>query len=127
MSQELEDEVRGLFDDLDRMDFDGIFKRATADVQTVEELARRWMRGKGELEAYFEQMRPVVANIKSSLRDVQSVTWGDAGVVTCWLEQTYNIEGRTDSISAPTTFVFRREGEQWRVALMHSVPMAEES
>ena len=127
MSQELEDEVRGLFDDLDRLDFDAIVTRATADVQTVEELARRWMRGKGELEAYFEQMRPAISNIKSSLSDVQSVTWGDAGVVTCWLEQTYNVEGRTESISAPTTFVFRRDGEQWRVALMHSVPMAEES
>ena len=72
-------------------------------------------------------MRPPLRTSSRAWSDVQSVTWGDAGVVTCWLEQTYNLEGRTDSISAPTTFVFRREGEQWRVALMHSVPMAEES
>ncbi len=127
MSQELEVEVRRLFDDFDRLDFEAVAARMADDVQGVDELSRRWMRGKGELTSYLEQMRPLLSNIKSSLSDVQAVTWGDAGVVTCWLEQTYNLEGRTDSISAPTTFVFRREGEQWRVALLHSIPVAEEA
>jgi ketosteroid isomerase-like protein len=127
MSQELEDEVRRLFDNFDRLDFDAVTATFATDVQGVDELSRRWMRGKGELTSYLEQMRPLLSNIKSSLSDVRAVTWGDAGVVTCWLEQTYNLEGRTDSISAPTTFVFRREGEQWRVALIHSIPQAEEA
>jgi ketosteroid isomerase-like protein len=127
MSQELEDEVRRLFDNFDRLDFDAVAATLATDVQGVDELSRRWMRGKGELTSYFEQMRPLLSNIKSSLSDVRAVTWGDAGVVTCWLEQTYNLEGRTESISAPTTFVFRREGEQWRVALIHSIPQAEEA
>ena len=127
MSQELEDKVRRLFDNFDRLDFDAVAATLATDVQGVDELSRRWMRGKGELTSYFEEMRPLLSNIKSSLSDVQAVTWGDAGVVTCWLEQTYNLEGRTDSISAPTTFVFRREGEQWRVALIHSIPQAEEA
>ena len=127
MSQELEDEVRRLFDNFDRLDFDAVAATLATDVQGVDELSRRWMRGKGELTSYFEQMRPLLSNIKSSLSDVRAVTWGDAGVVTCWLEQTYNLEGRTDSVSAPTTFVFRREGEQWRVALLHSIPQAEEA
>ena len=127
MSQELEDKVRLLFDNFDRLDFDAVAATLATDVQGVDELSRRWMRGKGELTSYFEEMRPLLSNIKSSISDVQAVTWGDAGVVTCWLEQTYNLEGRTDSISAPTTFVFRREGEQWRVALIHSIPQAEEA
>ena len=127
MSQELEDEVRRLFDNFDRLDFDAVAATLATDVQGVDELSRKWMRGKGELTSYLEQMRPLLSNIKSSLGDVKAVTWGDAGVVTCWLEQTYNLEGRTESISAPTTFVFRREGEQWRVALIHSIPQAEEA
>ena len=125
MNTELEDEVRRLFDDCDRLDFDAVATRMADDVQGVDELSRRWMRGKADLTTYFEQVGPQLSDPKSSLGDLKAVSWGDAGVVTCWLEQSYTFEGRTATISAPTTFVFRREGDAWKVVLLHSVPVAE--
>jgi ketosteroid isomerase-like protein len=125
MTTELEDEVRRLFDSFDRLDFDAVATRMADDVQGVDELSRQWMRGKDALTTYFKKVGPQLSDPKSSLSDVKAVSWGDTGLVTCWLEQSYVLEGRTETISAPTTFVFRREGDAWKVVLVHSVPVAE--
>ena len=127
MSKELEDEVRGIFDDLDRLDFEAIAARTAEDVQGVDELSRHWMRGRSDLTSYFEQMSPLLSDVSSSVSDIHANTWGDTALVTCWLEQSYKVEGRPDSLSAPTSFVFRREGDQWKVVLIHSVPLADQA
>ncbi len=126
MNHELEDIVRRMFEDVDRMDFDAVAELFTDDVQEVDEISRRWMRGSADVHEYFKQMGPMLSDLKSSLSDVHSVTWGDAGIVTCWLDQSYTFEGRTASVSAPTTFVFRRAGGEWKIALIHSLPLPEE-
>jgi hypothetical protein len=51
------------------------------------------------------------------------VAWDDTGIVTCWLEQDYVLEGKPDHVSAPTTFALHREDGEWKVALVHSVPL----
>jgi ketosteroid isomerase-like protein len=51
------------------------------------------------------------------------VAWDDTGIVTGWLEQDYVLEGKPDHVSAPTTFVLHREDGEWKVALVHSVPL----
>jgi hypothetical protein len=59
------------------------------------------------------------------VRDVATREWADAGVVTCVIDQTYRYQGRMERITAPTTLVLRREGGDWRIALMHTVPLPE--
>jgi ketosteroid isomerase-like protein len=125
MSTELEDEIRQLFDEFDRLDFDAVAARMSDGVQGVDELSRRWMRGRDDITAYFEQMQPLLSDVQSNLSDVKAVSWGETGVVTCWLEQTYELEGKSDRISAPTTFVLRREGGAWKVVLLHSIPVTD--
>ena len=56
MNTELEDEVRRLFDDFDRLDFDAVATRMADDVQGVDELSRQWMRGKDDLTSYFKKV-----------------------------------------------------------------------
>jgi ketosteroid isomerase-like protein len=125
MATELTGIVKELFNDLDRADFDAIVDRAATEVQTVEEITRRWMRNCDELTDYFAQLGPLASDFKSQLSDVHEVSWGDTGLVTCWLEQSYVLAGEEHYVSAPTTFVFRREGGDWKVVLMHSVPLPE--
>jgi ketosteroid isomerase-like protein len=125
MNKELESIVTRLFEDFDRLDFDAVAGLVTDDVQGVDELSRRWMRGGDAMRNYFDQMRYMLSDLKSSMSDVHTVTWGDAGILTCWLDQTYSYEGRTETVSAPTTFVFRREGDAWKVALVHSIPLSD--
>ena len=125
MAGELERTVRGLFEALDHMDVDGLEKTIAEDAQSVDEISRRWLRSKDEISSYLRQLAGAVSDVRSELRDVHEQAWGDAGVVTCWLEQDYTMEGAGQHVSAPTTFVLRREDGDWRIELFHSVPLAE--
>ena len=55
------------------------------------------------------------------------VIWGDAGVLTCWLEQDYTFKGTKQHISAPTTVVFRRDNGAWKMVVFESIPLPLES
>ena len=126
MSTELERIVRKLFDDLDRANYDGIVERSATDVQAVEEIRRRWMRSRDEIKNYFAQFGSVMSDAKSELSDIHEVSWGDTGLVTFWLEQSYVLDGEEQQVSAPTSMLFRREDGDWKAVLMHSVPVAPE-
>jgi ketosteroid isomerase-like protein len=126
MATELALVVRRLFDDLDSLNFEGVRGYFTTDAQAVEEIERRWMRDSGEIANYFAQLKPILSDVKSQLHDVHEVTWGDTGLVTLWLEQTYVLDGQAQQVSAPTTIVLRREHGAWKIALAHSVPMPPE-
>jgi len=123
----LESIARELFNALDRKDFDRITRLATDDVQGVDEISRGWLRGRAEMEAYFTSLGDQVSNIRSTLSDLHTVEIGDVGIVTLVLDQEYDAGGQRTSIHAPTSIVVRRVDGSWRVALLHSVPLAEES
>jgi ketosteroid isomerase-like protein len=57
-----------------------------------------------------------------TVSDVHETEWGDAAAVTCWLEQDYILEGAPQHVSAPTTLLLRRDGDDWKITLFHSVP-----
>ena len=61
--------------------------------------------------------------MSSEVRDLQATEWGDAGLVTCVVDQSYRMEGQQQQITAPTTIVYRREGDDWKIALVHSAPL----
>ncbi len=74
----------------------------------------------------MRELATQVSDIDTTLRDVNERVWGDVGVVTCWLDQTYTFEGEVVRISAPTTLLFRSEAGQWKLVLFHSVPLPEQ-
>ena len=125
MAGELEKRVREAMRKIDAKDWDALSQMATEDMRGVDEVTRKWTLGK---KAIIDGLREApIEDIRSDLRDVNEVTWGDAGLVTCWIEQDYRLEGKPIHVSAPTTFLFRRMGSDWRVALFHSVPLPEAS
>jgi ketosteroid isomerase-like protein len=126
MAGELESAARALMARLDSMDVDALIESATDDIQAIDELSRRWVRGKDEGERYMRQMVGALADVRTELRDVEERVWGDTGVLTCWIDQDYTFEGNPQRISAPTTIVFRREDGDWKVALSHMVPLPED-
>jgi ketosteroid isomerase-like protein len=123
MGGALETATRQLFDALDKRDAELIIRSAAKDVQGVDELSRRWMRGLDGLGTYFRETLPMVEDIHSTLNDMSETVQGDLGFVTCWLEQDYTFEGKPTHVSAPTTIAFRREHDGWKLLLIHSVPM----
>jgi ketosteroid isomerase-like protein len=101
-------------------------RMSTDDVQGVDEISRGWLRGKPAMESYLKSLGEQVSNIHSSLSDIRTVEMGDVGIATLVLDQQYDMGDQHASIRAPTSLVFRRVGGSWQLALLHSVPLAEE-
>jgi ketosteroid isomerase-like protein len=120
---ELESATKELLARIDSMDVDGLIGSATDDAQGVDEISRRWLRGKNEVGAYLQQLKGSVSGVRTELRDAEERVWGDTAVVTCWFDQDYTLDGKPEHVSAPTTIVFRREGGSWKLALFHSIPL----
>ncbi|HTE86716.1 MAG TPA: nuclear transport factor 2 family protein [Dehalococcoidia bacterium] len=126
MSGELQSVANEFVAALDSMDVDRMMETATEDAQGVDEISRRWLRGRGELDSYLRQLMGAVSDVRTELRDTEERVWGDTGMLTCWLDQDYTMEGKAQHVSAPTTIVFRREGDEWKLALFHSIPLPEQ-
>jgi hypothetical protein len=123
----LDQAVGRLLERLDAMDLDAIGAMVDDEVQSVDEIARGWTRGRAAIERYFSQLKDTVSDVHSRMSDVQENTWGDAGLVTFVLDQTYTLDGQQQTISAPTSIVFRRRGSDWKIVLIHTVPLPEEA
>jgi ketosteroid isomerase-like protein len=119
--------ARELFEALDRKDFERIVRLATDDVQGVDEISRGWLRGRAAMEVYFKSLGEQASNIRSTLSDIHAVEFGDVGILTLVVDQEYDMGGQRTSIHAPTSIVVRRVDGDWRMVLLHSVPLAEES
>jgi len=123
MAGQLEAVVREMFGALDRLDADGVIRTGAKDMQGIDEISRRWMRGLDEVGDFVRQMVTMVSDVRSSINDVNETVIGDVGIVTCWLEQDYVIDGTPQHVSAPTTLLFRREDGAWKILLFHSLPL----
>jgi ketosteroid isomerase-like protein len=122
----LESIARELFDALDRKDFDRIVRMAADDVQGVDEISRGWLRGRAAMEEYLNSLGGQVTSVRSMLSDIHTVEVGDVAILTMVLDQEYDAGGQRASIQAPTSIVLRRIDGEWRLALLHSVPLADE-
>ena len=119
----LEQHVRRIFELLDSMDTRAMAAMIADDGQGVDEISRGWMRGRDTIEQYFAQLENMVEGVSSRVSDVHVSEWGDTGVVTCVVNQTYTMGGQEQEITAPTSITFRREGDDWKIAVFHSVPL----
>jgi len=123
MSGQLEQVTSEFVAAIDSMDVDRIMQIATEDAEGVDEISRQWQRGRDQMDGYLRQLMGSVSDVHTKLRDEHERVWDDAGVVTCWIDQDYMLDGKSEHVSAPTTMVFRREDGTWKLALFHSVPL----
>jgi uncharacterized protein (TIGR02246 family) len=118
--------VKALFGALDYVDVDTVEALFSADPQGVDELSGGWRRGRAAMHEYLATVKSSgMTDLHSTVSDLRLDDWGDAALATLVLDQTYSIDGETRQIHAPTTIVLRREDGAWRIALVHSVPLAE--
>jgi len=122
----LEPVVRRTFAAFDALDIEAAERLMATDAQGVDEISRRWLRGHDEIAGYFRSLTPMLADVRTEISNYSETVWGDTGVATFWIEQDYTLEGTPTHVSAPTTTVLRREGGDWKVALIHSIPLPEE-
>jgi ketosteroid isomerase-like protein len=126
VSGPLETAARQFTASLDALDVAAMVGVLADDVEGVEEISRQWLRGRDAVARYMRELATQVSDIRTTLRDVNERVWGEVGVVTCWLDQTYTFEGESVGISAPTTLLFRNDAGGWKLTLFHSVPFPEQ-
>ncbi len=63
--------------------------------------------------------------MRSQISDFHGTTWSDTGLVTFALDQTYSMNGQKRTLSAPTSMLFRQRNDEWKIAMIHSVPIPE--
>ena len=126
MPDELRNVATDFFAALDALDADRMKEMLTGDVQSVDEISRRWLRGRGDVDNYLREVITAVSEVGTQLRDAEERIWGETGVLTCWIDQDYTMNGTPQHISAPTTLILRREGGAWKLVLWHSIPLPEQ-
>lgn len=123
MTQEPRDAIEQVFEGLATGDVRTVLDAYTDDVSGIDEVARKWMRGRVELAAYTESMLAEISDCRSALTESQETRVGDCAVVTGILEQKYVWFGEEQSVAMPATFVLRRDDERWRICLFHALPL----
>jgi ketosteroid isomerase-like protein len=115
--------VRTFFEAFDRLDFDALLTYTAEDAQGVDEISRRWLRGREDIAAYMQSLAGAVGDVGTTLSDLHERRYGDTAVVTCWIEQDYTLDGQATHVSAPCTIVLRADGSTWKTALLSAVPL----
>lgn len=119
-------EVRELFARFDRQDWKGIKALLSDDPQGVDEISRRWLRGKGAIDGYFAELQKMgVDGIRSKPSDFAVKQYGDVALVTCMVDQRYEADGADVSITAPVSVLFHRRGAEWKIESIHAVALPE--
>jgi ketosteroid isomerase-like protein len=124
MSTELEVIITKMFQELDKLDVEGLLSFFSQDVQWVDEFSRKWTRGSKEsLKEFFSEIVKSISEMESKPSDFHTVITGDSALVTLLLTQTYTHDGNQVDIYAPTTIAFIREGGAWKASMIHSIPL----
>jgi len=111
------------FRHLDAKDEPYLREAWTDDAQGVDEITRGWLRGRAAMTEYVTANLPRLDEMQSHIEQLEDRHWGDVEVETFVLRQTYLLDGVAFEIEAPSTVVWRRVGDAWKVTLFHSVPL----
>ena len=123
---ELQAALEGMFVAFERGDTEALMASVASDAQGVDEISRKWLRGSDEMQNYLRGLVSMVTEMKTVVTDGNETIEGDTGLLTCWIDQDYTVEGSSQHISAPTTVIFKREAGAWRFSLFHSIPLPPE-
>jgi ketosteroid isomerase-like protein len=115
--------IHELFAALDALDVDRLGGLMSDDVQAVDEVRRKWVRGRSDVCAYLTHVADDIEHVTAQISDISVADAGDTQIVTFMLDQSYNAGDRSQAVHAPATAVLRRVGDDWKVALYHSVTL----
>lgn len=121
------DTLLSFFAALDGLDAGAMGACCSDGVTLVDEISRCWLRGRAEVEAYLLKTLAATETVQSQLGDIHCHQRAETAWITAWLEQTYTLDGRQQNITAPTTAVLQLEGGEWKLVLLHALPLAAEA
>jgi hypothetical protein len=121
------DTLLSFFAALDRLDAGALGACCSDGMALVDEISRRWLRGRAEVGTYLLQTLAATEAVQSKLGDIHCKQQGETAWITAWLDQNYTFGGKQHSITAPTTAVLQLEEGRWKLVLLHALPLAAEA
>ena len=113
------------FATFDRLQPDPFFEFFSDDVIIVDEIGKKWLRGKDAAIATWTPLIGIFQSSKSVISDIHVDNAGDISIVTCMLDQTYVYEGQSITVTAPTTCLVRMDNGALKLILAHTIPFAD--
>jgi hypothetical protein len=93
---------------MDAKDCDSLTQMATDDLRGVDEITRQWTHGR---KAIIDGLRQSpIDGLHTDVRDIKETTWGDVGLVTCWIEQDYTYPRQATAHLGPDDAVVPQNG-----------------
>ena len=114
------------FATFDRLQPEPFFEFFSDDVTIVDEISKKWLRGKDAAIATWTPLIGLFQSSKSVVSDIHVDNAGDVSIVTCMLDQTYVLDGQTATITAPTTCLVRKDNGVLKIILVHTIPFPED-
>jgi hypothetical protein len=126
LAADLERFVHQLYAELGRRNVDHLAAVLDPDVRLLDERTGRWTYGPDAVVEGTRAELGAAESYSNRIEEVEARMIGpDIGMVTyVWFGQG-TWEGVEYNIRCPSSLVARRDGDGWRVVLMHSVPADE--
>ena len=119
----LEGTLRVLFKAVDRKDFSVVLKMTDKNAEAIDEITKKWIRGKPAFKRYVSRLGPEISDIKSRIRALHTRQVGNMGIATFMLQQSYMLSGKRYDLNLASSFVFIKRGTDWRMTLFHQTPL----
>lgn len=116
--------VIDMFKTLDRLEAEPFFEFFSHDVTIVDELGKKWIRGKVAAVEAWTPIMGAMQSCSSALSEIHVDIAGDIAIVTCMLDQTYVFDGQSTTITAPTTCLIRKDNGAMKISLVHTIPFS---
>jgi hypothetical protein len=107
---------------LDAKDEPAIEGILAEDAQLVDEITRKWTRGRAEISRILRDQLTHRTDVHSSVEDVHVQRWGDVEVETFVLRQVYDLDDDPCWVVSPTILVWRRIAGEWKLEVIQSIP-----
>ena len=79
MPDELRNVATDFFAALDALDADRMMEMLAGDVQSVDEVSRRWLRNRDDVDNFLREVITQVSGVETQLRDAEERIWGKQG------------------------------------------------
>lgn len=91
----------------------------TDDCQGIDGGLSDWLRGTGAIEAYLTGALANLSEMRTVVTDGDVRRFGDVEVETMGLHESFVLDGRPQQNESAATLVWRRSGNDWKVAVIH--------
>jgi ketosteroid isomerase-like protein len=115
-----EQRLREFWAHFDAKDYQALVAMMTDEALETDDFSRTWLRGPAAIAENFARIGERYEDSHTLLRDVNVTETSDTAVLTCVVQYQMRWDREPFSVDAPTTMIFTREPDEWKITLLHT-------